>query len=478
MSAAIRAKSQWFDKITDEVFRKRCISEARGQKLTDKEIDYVFDELKYYASLRVPGSGVEPSGVDYVWISDALVGEETTNKLRAYAATLENGREECKDWHPNSNGQVLDLVNPSLYPLNYKKSSFLTAPIPSPEAASERFCWLPTEFGVDEYGAVTIESYINNLHPVKHAALYPTIARVVSYFVPMVEQVVTDIVHRRGRRVVPDFHRWYKRNHPERDHGDDDDGYGDDYGRSQVFIPPQPDTFVTPDRPTIPYSLRGRRLQVIVKMSNIYLTPESPTYEGGNWEARGMANERIVATGIYYYDVENIAESSLEFRESVQEFWEYSREDFRGTSLAYDIFDGVANPDFVTLEQRAGQVEIKSGRCICFPNTYQHKVSGFKLADPTKPGHRKVIEFFFIDPATRIPSTEIVPPQQMDWWADDALVAGHLHKLPPNIRDTIKDNVDFPVSLEKAKDMCLELTKEHDKMNTSLWGYFAQSFYF
>jgi hypothetical protein len=47
--------------------------------------------------------------------------------------------------------------------------------------------------------------------------------------------------------------------------------------------------------------LRGRKLQVIVKLANIVLTPEKPTYPGGSWHVEGMKNEHIVASGIYYY---------------------------------------------------------------------------------------------------------------------------------------------------------------------------------
>ncbi len=40
---------------------------------------------------------------------------------------------------------------------------------------------------------------------------------------------------------------------------------------------------------------------VIVKLANIVLTPEKPRYEGGSWHVEGMMNERIVSSGIYYY---------------------------------------------------------------------------------------------------------------------------------------------------------------------------------
>ena len=60
--------------------------------------------------------------------------------------------------------------------------------------------------------------------------------------------------------------------------------------------------------------LKDSKLQVIVKLANIHLTPESPEYKGGVWHVEGMQNESIVASGIYYYDNNNISESRLSFR--------------------------------------------------------------------------------------------------------------------------------------------------------------------
>ncbi|KAJ1960892.1 hypothetical protein GGI12_003551 [Dipsacomyces acuminosporus] len=247
----------------------------------------------------------------------------------------------------------------------------------------------------------------------------------------------------------------------------------------RVFIEPQPEPFTAPGRPTIPHSLRGRRLQAIVKMSSIELTPDNPVYEGGNWHVEAMANERIIATGIYYYDVENITECRLEFRESVELLMEYQQFDNTGIGLAYDIYDREgARDDDAPLIQEIGGVEVRNGRCICFPNTYQHQVSGFRLDDPTKPRHRKIFAFFFIDPSTRIPSTEIVPPQQKDWWAQDALAAGPLKDLPLLIKDAINGNVDFPISLKEAKELRLRLMEERSVSNDSTMEfYFEQRFF-
>jgi hypothetical protein len=51
----------------------------------------------------------------------------------------------------------------------------------------------------------------------------------------------------------------------------------------------------------------------------------------------------------------------------------------------------------------------------------QHRVSSFHLEDPTKPGHRRFIALWLVDPHRRIISTANVPPQQMDWWLDSVL---------------------------------------------------------
>lgn len=88
----------------------------------------------------------------------------------------------------------------------------------------------------------------------------------------------------------------------------------DEYYRDRLPLP-----IVIPEskpRPDLaPYNRKtpGRPLQVIVKLANIELTPENSWYEGGTWHVEGMANENIVATGIYYYDTENITDSRFKF---------------------------------------------------------------------------------------------------------------------------------------------------------------------
>ena len=88
-------------------------------------------------------------------------------------------------------------------------------------------------------------------------------------------------------------------------------------------------------------------------------------------------------------------------------------------------------------------------------------MSPFKLEDPSKPGHRKILALFLIDPHCRIISTANVPPQQRDWWSPEIRDSERLAKLPKEIVDHIvEDVVDFPISLEEAKELRLQLMEE------------------
>ena len=53
----------------------------------------------------------------------------------------------------------------------------------------------------------------------------------------------------------------------------------------------------------------------------------------------------------------------------------------------------------------------------------QRRISSFSLADRTRPGHRRFIALWLVDPEQRIISTANVPPQQQDWWFD-AIING------------------------------------------------------
>jgi hypothetical protein len=46
------------------------------------------------------------------------------------------------------------------------------------------------------------------------------------------------------------------------------------------------------------------------------------------------------------------------------------------------------------------------------------------LQDRTKPGHRRFIALWLVNPLRRIISTANVPPQQLDWWSEAVFGGG------------------------------------------------------
>jgi len=121
----------------------------------------------------------------------------------------------------------------------------------------------------------------------------------------------------------------------------------------------------------------------------------------------GMANENIIATGIYYYSIENITTSRLTFRTSFDvSVFKHAQSEHEGLEKVY----GFENYEDLPV-QWAGEVEAREGLFVVFPNFAQHQVQPFELADPTRPGHRKILCFFLVDPDVPVISTEVVPQQ-------------------------------------------------------------------
>ncbi|MFD3665227.1 DUF4246 domain-containing protein [Streptomyces sp. NPDC058659] len=428
-SAHIRAKPGWFDKMNDADIVAKWTREAVAQGLTEAQVRYVLAELVHYAGLRDGRSGVEVSAVDGVWQSDTLVDDKLRSRLREAVRVLEQAPEAEQDWHPGSDGQVLDLVHPSLFCLVREASG-------APERAwlnptnhyskhefSEKFQWLPTDVEVSDDGDVAFRSYVNNVHPEAHHELAAVLPDVFARMRPLLENVLTDLRHPRPLRIEADPYGWYdsEPEHPDESSYSDDAAYEeavtaweeaqDDWWENRRPVVPDAPAFTPPELPdeSARVDLRGRGLQVIVKLATIHLTPDKPEYTGGSWHVEGMLNERIVSTGIYYWDSENITESRLSFR-AVLDDPHYEQNDDNGLREVY----GLENED--ALNQTLGSTSTPAGRCLAFPNILQHRVGSFRLTDPTRPGHRKILAFFLVDPSEKIVSTSDVPPQQP--WSD------------------------------------------------------------
>lgn len=149
---------------------------------------------------------------------------ELAKSLQDAIRPLEDIPAGRKDWQPNSDEQVFNLVHPSLWPLIYGRTKVLTdrvigvedclahcgmgTVLPKPlqteletcrigktfrrndddtriVALSKKFQWLPCDVCLDSAtGNARIASYINNLHPKQHANMYPIIARFIEKSLP------------------------------------------------------------------------------------------------------------------------------------------------------------------------------------------------------------------------------------------------------------------------------------------------------
>ncbi|WP_405624577.1 DUF4246 domain-containing protein [Streptomyces sp. NBC_01396] len=428
-SAHIRAKPGWFDKMNDADIVARWTQEAVAQGLTEAQVRYVLAELLHYAALRDERTGVEVSAVDGVWQSDTLVDDKLRSRLREAVQVLEEVPEAERDWHPGSDGQVLDLVHPSLFCLVREVSGAHERAWQNPTDRyskyefSEKFQWLPTDVDISDDGDATFRSYVNNVHPETHRELASVLPDLFARLRPLLENVLTDLRHPRPLRIKVDPFGWYdsEPEYPNKSSYSDhaaytdalsawDDAYENWRENRRPAIPDAP-AFTPPELPdeSARVDLRGRRLQVIVKLATIHLTPEKPEYSGGSWHVEGMMNERIVSTGIYYWDSENITESRLSFRAALDDP-HYEQNDDDGLREVYGLEDEDA------LNQMLGSTSTPAGLCLAFPNILQHRVDSFRLTDPTRPGYRKILAFFLVDPSEKIVSTSDVPPQQP--WSD------------------------------------------------------------
>ncbi|RKP32554.1 hypothetical protein METBISCDRAFT_29463 [Metschnikowia bicuspidata] len=374
----IRQKPNWEAKFRDLEIVAKCKAQLEVQDYKSHNFDEVFDytlkELEWCAQPK-------------------KVSQKTNDALKELFMVLVASIE--KDYHANSNNLVVDVVHRSLYPVMYGRTKEVVdgglATIGFAEklasvkkqfqsyAVSKYFQWLPAQMQRNkDTGKFEFSSYINNLHPIKFAHLYSDIATVLSEAFPGLAcseiPMCTEVCG-------PDYGEQETAIWDAESENKDDDDTEDKLRalrveRVQKFPPvweggPKPSDFDLSSY---------KHLKVIVKLAKIELTPEKPSYGGGTWLVEGTINEDIVATVLYYYDVENIADSKLCFKKSMSD-------------PMYEQNDEV----------------------LVFPNRFQNYVDAFELEDKTKPRNRKILCFFLVDPYnTKIKTSKTVTPQQED----------------------------------------------------------------
>ncbi|KAJ2595950.1 hypothetical protein GGF39_003637 [Coemansia sp. RSA 1721] len=305
--------------------------------------------------------------------------------------------------------------------------------------------WLPTDIYVNQDGSVDFRSYINNIHPEEHADMYVSISKIISKAIPLFEQALTDWEHPRDLRIPYDYNNCleFPTEHPAK-LGGKFDGYSEEFDENAYYqavdewrdtiidTTPDPEEFVEPKRPLVPYSLRNKNLQVVVEITD----KDMILFD--------TATESIVATAVYYYKVRNENPLSIELLEAI-------KSDMFMIGDAYDflahgtLFEASTGDKAESYTQPAGEIDPKQGRLICYPNVYKQN-NRFCPSDSLKS-----LTIYFVDPSVRIVSTAIVPPQQKDWWAKTvSSVPSWVSKLPLEVQDMIFKHVDIPMSFEKA----------------------------
>ncbi|CAK7204199.1 hypothetical protein SEUCBS139899_006953 [Sporothrix eucalyptigena] len=246
-----------------------------------------------------------------------------------------------------------------------------------------------------------------------------------------------------------------------------------------AVVPPREDTFpgrrMLYDHTYYTLSLEemfaDKGLQVVVEVDEVSLLSGDPPSGGTGWQLAGVLNDHIVATSVIYFDSENVTPGSgaITFRVEA----EMDQFDYRyGADTAWDphhpfdalkdIFGFASCRQMGTNEneeydparqwdqlavQELGTVATPDGRLVSFPNAVHHRIEPCTLADPSRPGRRRVLRLHLVDPHYRVLSTRNVPPQQASWWRE--AVWDHIdwakHSVPPEIQDMIAQSLgDWP----------------------------------
>ncbi|KAL1678649.1 hypothetical protein EV122DRAFT_278024 [Schizophyllum commune] len=488
LSARWREQSEWWLQAKDPEIREQWFEEAKAAqedeepqwRLTSNMIAYTLSELDDYAKLRDESTGIECGPYDRIWQSDALIPDDLHTALQAAFKPLED---EQTTHQFKSNAQVFDLIDPNLYPLVYGQihgkqpdGSLGTFSPPNREKydvlsefMSQRSQWLPSDFRIEEDGrASLISPFVNGVPAAHHGSLLPVLEEIVACAVPMWERVLHDLRAEMPVRLGPVM----------KDEGGAE-GFKciwEDGSISSLEERARGTQRVTLSRRPMRLpgckpgynvqladciggcnSLKGRTLQIITKLTSIILTSENPVYTGEDWHFDGLWNEDIVSTFVYHLDSENVCEARTSFREGTVEPAYHSKDDHVCMETLYGIEDGEP------CVQEVGSIAMKAGRCVAYPNIYQHKTSPLKLKDPMKPGTCKILTLFLTDPNRRIPSATEVPPQQADAVREVLLNAerdNFFSKLPPELIDAIVANVDGLVNEGGASGQREEMMEE------------------
>lgn len=110
--------------------------------------------------------------------------------------------------------------------------------------------------------------------------------------------------------------------------------------------------------------------------------------------------------------------------------------------------------------QHPGNIQCKPGRVVMYPSTVQHRLTGYKLNDPTKKGFSMSLVILLVDPNIRIISTANIPPQRLDWTFSEEEFGDLRHSLNKMSLEFEDRKGNLPMSMSEAKQVHDEFLSE------------------
>ncbi|KAJ2936062.1 hypothetical protein H1R20_g1033, partial [Candolleomyces eurysporus] len=479
LSAELRRKPEWWKHHRDEEHRKLWQAEAADRtwevkapssifkiQLTQKQIDYVLDELDGYAALRDEANQCQVSCFERIWESDILFDAEYATALLRDLAKLRGGSQQHI---ADGNGVETSIIDPLLHCLVYHRTlvrwiySQTPQPLPPPVSndsftVSLDFSALPSDVSLSKelpYSA-QFKSYINNVHPDQHKSLYTHLEALLSKSVPLFEHTLTDLhrnnplterIHGACRYTV-----WDEPDAPES--SDDEEGWVRYEREMREWVMNRPIQLPEVHEDGYPggmekrrhvVSLKGKQVQVLTRATEIHLIPGGPEFSGTDWHVEGMRSERIVACNYHFIQCDNVSPSSLEFRAAVSYPRGFLAGDTGATLRTWGITDGDACHQYI------GSLPIRQNLSVTYPNIYQSRHTPFRLLDPDKPGRMTILTFLLVDPDIRpIISTSKVPPQQ-EAWIKQAVYDALTPRLPSELVEEVVARLEGFMTPEEAE---------------------------
>jgi hypothetical protein len=375
---------------------------------------------------------ISPSGVQETWMCDQLIEPELKSRfvnemkrlgddeLLAHPLVCAFGETRCAT-------KVLydaDGIVTHLHRIAFADDAY----IENSCRGESKYQWMPCDIKIEDDGQARILSYINSLDPMKHLDMYNVLEGIFKAFVPMFERVLACLEIPVGP--LPVLHGVY-------------DGRCNGF-RAADHLPIPAQLNVDIFEELSPFSLRGKVVQVLVRLHEFRLTPENPLFLD-SWHIDGSDAEQIVACGIYHYECDNIHDPSLDMQVVV-----HAPPRALGDEIGLLSRFGLRfNRELV---QPLASLTVMEDRCVVFPNTYQHKFGNLELVDKTKPGVCKFLSFSLVDPTKQIPSTFVIPPQEKQWLNELSDLTTHSlpRFLPESVISLIKEYLYRGLSLEDA----------------------------